>query len=131
MWWLETARRDLERAARSLREGDNAAAAFWSQQAAEKALKALHIALRGTAPKTRNIRVLIGELGLDLGLSEEELWAAYELTGFYVLARYPDIVEGVPDEVISGAAARRAADAARRVVKAAENALGEAVSRDT
>jgi len=125
-WWLRAARRDLERAERSLSEDDRAAAAFWAQQAAEKALKALLIAFKGGFPKTHSIRRLFDELGSDLGLSEEELWSAYELAQFYSLSRYPDIVEGLPDEAISHGTAERAVRTARRVVEAAERALEEA-----
>jgi HEPN domain-containing protein len=128
-WWLETGRRDLARARRSLNEDDRAAAVFWAQQAAEKVLKALHIALRGELPRTHSIRRLIEGLGLDLGLSSEELEAAYELTQYYHLSRYPNLVEGVPDEAISRAAAERAVEIAERIVRAAEKALDEAAKR--
>ncbi len=125
-WWLQAARRDLERAELSLRHGDRAGAAFWAQQAAEKALKALLLHFKGGFPKTHNIRRLFTELGSNLGLGEEELEDAYELTQYYHLACYPDIVEGLPDEAISWRSARRAVEAARRVVEAAEAALEEA-----
>ena len=124
-WWLLAAKRDLERAELSLEHGDRAGAAFWAQQAAEKALKALLLHVKGTFPKTHNIKRLFLELGSNLGLSEAELEDAYELTQYYHLARYPDIVEGLPDEIISTRTARRAVEAARRVVRAAEKALEE------
>ncbi|AEM38336.1 HEPN domain protein [Pyrolobus fumarii 1A] len=131
LWWLRLARRDLERAERSLREGDRAAAVFWAQQAAEKALKAVLLALKGYFPKTHSIRRLFEELGSNLGLGREELEDAYELTQYYYVARYPDVVEGLPDEVISGRTAERAVAAARRVVEAAERAVEEASRGDT
>ena len=127
LWWLRVAERDLERARRSLEEGDRGAATFWAQQAAEKALKAVLLALRGDFPKTHSIRRLFDELGSSLGLSREELEEAYELTQFYYLPRYPDIVEGVPDDVISERTARRAVAVAERVVEAARRALEEAL----
>jgi len=129
LWWLSVAERDLERAKRSLEEGDRGAATFWSQQAAEKALKAVLLATRGDFPKTHSIRRLFQELGSSLGLSEEELEEAYELTQFYYLPRYPDIVEGVPDEAISERTARRAVAIAERVVKAAREALERVLSQ--
>lgn len=125
-WWMKAAERDLERARTSLSLDDRAAAVFWAQQAAEKALKSLHLALRGDIPKVHSIRRLIEDLGLDLGLSEEELEEAYELTQYYYLSRYPDVVEGVPDEAISRRTAERAVQAAGRVVRAAEKVLEEA-----
>ncbi len=51
---------------------------------------------------------------------------AYGLTQCYHLARYPDMVEWLPDEAISWRSARRAVEAARRVIEAAEAALEEA-----
>ncbi len=128
LWWLSTAKRDLERAATSLELGDRGAAVFWAQQAAEKALKALLLAFRGSFPKTHSIRRLVEELGLDLGLSKEELEDAYELTQYYYLSRYPDIVEGVPDDAISRRTAERAVEAARRIVRAAEEVLAKTAS---
>jgi len=125
VWWMRTARRDLERARAALAMGDRAAAVFWAQQAAEKALKALLVALRGWFPRTHNIRALFEALGSDLGLSREELEAAYALTKYYQLARYPDIVEGLPDDVIGRREAEEAVRAAEAVVRAAEEALEE------
>lgn len=131
LWWLGVAERDLERAKRSLEEGDKGAATFWSQQAAEKALKAVLLATKGDFPKTHSIRRLFQELGSNLGLSDEELEEAYELTQFYYLPRYPDIVEGVPDEAISERTARRAVAIAERVVKAAREALERILGQST
>ncbi len=128
-WWIETAKRDLERAERALREGDRGAAVFWAHQAAEKALKAVLLAVKGWFPRTHSVRRLFEELGDSLGLKQDELEAAYELTKYYHVARYPDIVEGVPDEAISEFEARRAVSTARRVVRAAEEALEELARR--
>ena len=90
-------------------------------------MKDLLLAFKGSYPKTYSIRRLIEGLGLDLGLSEEELEDAFELTQYYYLSRYPDLVEGMPDEVISRRSAERAVNAAsRRIVEAAEGALEEA-----
>lgn len=93
-------------------------------------MKSLLLAAKGGFPKTHSIRRLFEELGSNLDLSEEELEASYELTQYYYLSRYPDIVEGLPDEVISSATARRAVDTARRVVEAAEKALEEASKKN-
>ncbi|BAA79737.2 conserved hypothetical protein [Aeropyrum pernix K1] len=128
--WLRAARRDLGRAEYSLKVGDRAAATFWSQQAAEKALKGLLLAFKGDYPKTHSIRRLLEDLGLDLGLSEGELEDAFELTQYYYLSRYPDVVEELPDEVIGRRSAERAVNAARRIVEAAERALEEASKGD-
>ena len=124
-WWILSAKRDLERARHSLEIGDRVGAVFWSQQAAEKALKGLLLHFKGGFPKTHSIRRLFEELGYNLGLSEEELEEAYELTQYYHLSRYPDIVEGVPDEAISRKSAGEAVAIASRIVEASERAVEE------
>ena len=124
--WVLMAKRDLERAEHSLEIGDRAAAVFWSQQAVEKALKGLLMAFKGWFPKTHNIRKLFMELGMTLGLDDATLEASYELTQYYHLARYPDLLEDLPDEVISGETARRAVEIAAKVVGRAEKAMEQA-----
>jgi len=126
-WWIRVAERDIERALDSLSRGDKAAATFWAQQAAEKALKGLLLLFKGSFPSSHSIRRLIEELNMDLGLSEEELEEAYELTQYYYLSRYPDVVEGVPDEAISWRAAEKAVAISRRIVEAAKRALEQGV----
>ena len=128
-WWIRVAEKDLWRAEKSLRDDDRGAAVFWSQQAAEKALKAVLLAVKGWFPKTHSIRRLFEELGSNLDLGQEELEEAYELTQYYHLVRYPDITEGLPDDSISRASAERAVATARRVVEAAKKALEEALRR--
>lgn len=127
--WLRSAKRDLERAERALLEDDRVSVVFWSQQAAEKALRAVLLAVRGGFPRTHNIRRLFEELGSDLGLDRETLEEAYALTKWYHVARYPDIAGGVPDELISRREAEEALSVARAVVRAAEETLEELVER--
>lgn len=90
-WW-EQAEADLRTAAHTLEAGDYYAAAFFSQQAAEKALKALHLhTLR---------RPYIGHplvpLAAALGAPPPVLAACSELTGQYTISRYPDAAMGTP-----------------------------------
>jgi len=126
LWWLQTAERDLERAKRSLEVDDRAASTFWSQQAAEKALKALLLAIKGWFPKTHSLRRLLEELGLDLGEVDE----LAELTAYYYISRYPDALEGVPDESISRSTAERAVKLASEVVRRAKEIMGEFAEED-
>ncbi len=70
-------------------------------------------------------------LGDSLGLNRDELEEAYELTQFYYLPRYPDIVEGLPDEIISERTAKRAVAIAERVVEAAKRVLEEVLREHT
>lgn len=124
--WVLMAKRDLERAQHSLKIGDRAAAVFWSQQAVEKALKGLLMAFKGRFPKTHNIRKLFTELGTTLGLDNATLEASYELTLYHILVLHPDLLEDLPDEVISGETARRAVETAAKVVGRAEKAMEQA-----
>ncbi|ADI31948.1 HEPN domain-containing protein [Staphylothermus hellenicus] len=120
-WWLELAKRDLERAKRAIEYDDRVSMVFWSQQAVEKALKALALAVKRDIPKTHNIRRLKEFIGLDLGLSSELWEKAYELTQYYYISLYPDIVEGVPDQVISSKTGREAVEIAEKIVEAVMN----------
>ena len=122
-WWLGLAKKDLERAIRARDDKDKVSMVFWSQQSVEKALKALALAVRRDIPKTHNIRRLREFIGETLGLPEEVWEKAYELTQYYYVSRYPDIVEGIPDEVISMDTANEAVDIAREVVKAIERRI--------
>ncbi len=87
-WWKK-AKKDLS-TAKFLLDGEKyEESAFFSQQAAEKALKALCLKKFG---KIRKIHDLV-ELGRDANLPEELLEKAKELTLAYVYSRYPDIEE--------------------------------------
>ena len=88
-------------------------------------MRGLLLHFKGGFLETHSIRRLFEELGYNLGLSEEELEAAYELTQYYYLSRYPDIVEGVPDEAISRKSAGEAVAIASRIVEASERAVEE------
>ncbi|NPA85002.1 MAG: HEPN domain-containing protein [Crenarchaeota archaeon] len=127
---MKAAEKDLERAERSFEYGDYPATTFWCQQAVEKALKALLLLKAGSFPKAHSIRRLREELGEDLGLDEATWSRAYELTQYYFIARYPDLVEGPPDEVVSRESAERALWTCRAVVGRAKEAVEEALGGD-
>jgi len=83
--FLLQAKRDLEQARLSLREGFFEWAAFAAQQAAEKAVKAVSVA------------GLLEELAQKLPVPEALLDAASELDKAYIPSRYPDALpEGAP-----------------------------------
>ena len=129
LWWLATAERDLERAKRALREDDRAASTFWSQQAAEKALKALLLALKGWFPKTHSLKRLLEELPPEITFERADELA--ELTAYYYISRYPDALEGVPDESISRSSAERAVKLSSEVVRRAKEIMDELAGEDT
>ena len=93
-WWVEVARKNLERAEASVERGDFEAAVFWSQQTVEFMLKALVLFKGMLPPKTHNLVELYGLVRDLVGDVAEELLS--ELTPYYSISRYPDIFPGVP-----------------------------------
>jgi len=96
--WLRHAHSDLEIARvtpspEMLLEG----LCFHAQQAAEKALKALLIALGIDFPRTHSIRRLLDLLTTDLNVPETVQETA-GLTDYAVLTRYPGDLEPVTEE---------------------------------
>jgi len=115
--WMEKARRDLRLAELALREEIHDGAAFHSQQAAEKALKALILALGGKIRKTHDIGELLDTLE-SLGLETREFYSidADILTDYAVEARYP----GPP---VAGEEAMEAYHIAARVLQLVDREL--------
>ena len=91
--WLEKAKEDLTVAEDEL-DKITWASTFHSQQTAEKALKALLIALGKRPPKTHRIELLI-ELVRISGVETRELQeqGLEKLSNYAVEARYPDFEE--------------------------------------
>ena len=71
------------------------ASVFFSQQCAEKALKAGYIEKLKKLPQTHNLI----EMSRDLGASEEIVSAARELNPEYLVTRYVDAANGIPAEM--------------------------------
>jgi len=123
--WLVQARSDLGFAEIGTREGYHAQACFMCQQAAEKALKALHY-LGGE-------RLVIGHSLLELlralltqhpALAELEE-SARRLDQYYVPTRYPNgLPGGTPADAFSKAQATEALARAKRFVEIAGALIG-------
>ncbi|WP_054853312.1 HEPN domain-containing protein [Vulcanisaeta distributa] len=116
--WLAQALRDLRTAENSLNSGDYYACAFWSQQAVEKALKALLIS-RGKVVKGHDLvelgYIIRDELRIDVSRIMDHL---RELTTHYTTSRYPpDAANGLPYEVYTKGKARSVLEMAREVVE--------------
>jgi HEPN domain-containing protein len=93
--WFAQAERDLEQARSSQAEGRHEWACFAGQQAAEKAVKALHLA-RGQEAWGYVVARLLAELPDATGDLQEK---AKVLDNFYVAARYANgHPEGPPFE---------------------------------
>ncbi|PYM65075.1 MAG: DNA-binding protein [Candidatus Rokuibacteriota bacterium] len=123
--WLAQAESDLAFAEVGVREGFHAQACFICQQAAEKALKALHY--------WRGARLVFGhslvELLDDLGRDDRELGrlreAAQQLDQYYIPTRYPNgLPGGVPADVFSRRQAVEAVAFARDFIAEARRSVG-------
>ena len=119
--WMRKSVNDLEVAELILENGYPGESTFHSQQAAEKALKALLVALGVQPPRSHNIRYLLRileENGVDTTLPGRA--GAERLTAYAVEARYPDFgEEPTPEEALE------ALETARKVVEWAKERLRE------
>jgi HEPN domain-containing protein len=98
--WISQAERDLDHAKASRREGRHEWACFASHQAAEKALKALHL-YHGQEAWGHVVARLLRELpvSFEKGLEDK----AKVLDSFYIPTRYPNgHPEGAPHEHYGG-----------------------------
>jgi HEPN domain-containing protein len=96
--WLNQALRDLEQARDSKEAERHEWACFAAHQAAEKAVKALHLRLGQEAWGHVVVR-LLGELPVDVRAEGALIERARVLDTFYIPARYPNShSEGAPFE---------------------------------
>jgi HEPN domain-containing protein len=96
--WLAQAKRDLDQASRSACEGFHEWACFIAQQAAEKAVKALHLK-RGQDAWGHTVAKLLQVLPADIDVPENLVEKARVLDMYYVTTRYPNgHPEGAPFE---------------------------------
>jgi len=115
--WLSYAERDVKRAKVMLRENDPGASTFFSQQAAEKALKAILVSHGINPPRTHSIEYLL-DMVRGLGVNVSGLEEAEILTDYAVESRYPDFGEEPSEEE-----AERALTIAEMVVSFAKDYL--------
>ena len=122
--WLASAEEDLAYARHAAAAGFHAPACFHSQQAAEKAVKAVHYATGARVVIGHNVRTLIEKVepastGLAALLDD-----ARELDVFYLPTRYPNGLEsGTPGDAFGESQSRRALAAAARIVVAARASI--------
>jgi len=96
--WLNQAIRDLEQAEDSRQAGRHEWACFAAQQAAEKAVKALHLQL-GQEAWGHVVAMLLRELPEPVSVPSELVEKGRVLDNFYIPSRYPDShPEGAPFE---------------------------------
>jgi HEPN domain-containing protein len=87
--WFRQAERDLEQAKDSQAAGRHEWACFAAHQAAEKAVKALHLVQRQEA-WGHVVARLLRELPENLDVPEELIAMAQVLDNFYIPTRYPN-----------------------------------------
>lgn len=95
-WW-EKGKKDLETARYNLKGNELDAAAFYAQQAAEKALKALQIKKSDEFEKTHDL-VAIAK---NVDAPEEIIRLCETVTPFYTVTRYPNAEVFYHEEKIS------------------------------
>lgn len=117
MLWMRQAESDLRKAENDLKTYDWDSAAFWSQQAAEKALKALLLNF-GKSYRGHDLLelrdILRTETNLDVSLIEKEL---KELTIHYTISRYPNAANALPAELYDKEKAYELVEKAKKVIE--------------
>ncbi|MFW6161219.1 MAG: HEPN domain-containing protein [Planctomycetota bacterium] len=114
--WLFEAKGDLDHARKSVPIHDYNWACFAAQQAAEKALKALHLH-RGAVACGHSVRELLEALEPAMAPSRELLEAGRRLDRHYIPSRYPNAhPAGAPRQAYGEADARQAVADAEKVV---------------
>ena len=119
--WLRQAERDLESAESNYQTQVWYVCAFLAQQAAEKALKAVLAERTGGPPPRLHSIQKLGDL---TGLTQQLPPEALRLDDYYISARYPDAVTGLPYESLGERDALTALNAARKTVAIAQGELG-------
>lgn len=87
--WFDQALRDLEQARDSMRAGRHEWSCFAAQQAAEKAVKSLHLYF-GQEAWGHVISQLLEELPTEVEVPRDFIEKGRVLDNFYIPARYPN-----------------------------------------
>jgi len=120
---MKQAKRDLENAKYELKGGFFEWACFLSQQAAEKAVKAVFQKL-GAEAFGHSVAGLLQRLPEKIRPNKSLLDLAKELDKAYIPTRYPNVhPEGAPFELYTEEEARRLIDYAEKIIKFCEDLL--------
>ncbi len=121
--WLDAARDDVEHAKHDLEHGFYNWACFSSQQATEKAVKAVFQRM-GAQAWGHSVADLLEELSSHFEIPEELLDFALELDKAYIPTRYPDALpSGSPRNRYSRIEAERLVNYAEKIVRFCEDLL--------
>ncbi len=123
--WLRQALQDLEQAEDCRRAGRHNWACFAAQQAAEKAVRALHLHL-GQEAWGHIIARLLRELPPEITVPSELIEQAHVLDNFYIPTRYPNShPEGAPFEHYGPLQSEEAIRYARAIIEFVRAQMGE------
>lgn len=123
--WIRQARRDLENAEYESRGGFYEWSCFLSQQASEKAVKAVFQRL-GAEAFGHSVAGLLQKLPRELRPEKAVIDMAKELDRAYIPTRYPNIhPEGAPYEAYTESDAKRLVGFAKRIVEYCEGLLSK------
>jgi len=124
--WFRQAIQDLEQAEDSRRANRHNWACFAAQQAAEKAVKALHLHL-GQEARGHVIARLLQELPPEVSVPSQLIERARILDNFYIPTRYPNShPEGAPFEHYGPIQSEEAIQYAREIIEFVRAQMGEA-----
>lgn len=112
--WLLQAKEELDTADISFQARKWFAVAFWSQQAVEKALKALYLFKKKESPGTTHS---LTYLGRELKVPSQYWNFLRDLTKEYYLSRYPDASEDVPYKSYTQEDAQKYLNECRELIK--------------
>ena len=115
--WFSQAQRDMEQAEDSRKNGRHEWACFASQQAAEKAVKALHLHI-GQEAWGHVVARLLSEIPGKVHVPQELIEKGHVLDNFYIPARYPNShPEGAPYEHYGPLQSEEAIKYAREIIE--------------
>ena len=115
--WFSQAQRDMEQAEDSRKNERHEWACFAAQQAAEKAIKALHLQI-GQEASGHVVARLLSELPGKMRVPQELVEKGHILDNFYIPARYPNShPEGAPYEHYGPLQSEEAIKYAREIIE--------------
>ena len=124
--WMDQAESDLKHARSDLEQGFYEWACFSSQQAAEKAVKAVFQKM-GAEAWGHSVSDLLKELSKEQRVSEELVNRALELDKAYIPTRYPNAhPSGSPRGRYTAEEARRLISSAEKIITFCKNLLSQA-----
>ncbi|RJP29408.1 MAG: HEPN domain-containing protein [Actinobacteria bacterium] len=114
--WLDQAERDLEKAGLDMQQEFYEWACFTSQQAAEKAVKALGM-YKNIGIWGHSITAALRSLAESIAIPEEIISLGQKLDAYYIPTRYPNGFDmGKPSDYFNAGMSSEALDAADKII---------------